>query len=326
MILPTQDDVIIALKSFMLDRLPDGTDVVQGVENRVAESIYPNFAVMTLIRTVRLSTNVDTPEDVKFTASIAPGVAAFTGSIVPAPGIPGVMPSGILTVTAVSSGTVVKGGLVTGGGVLGATFVTGQLSGTPGGIGSYAVSKAQAVRAGSLGLSYGLMTVTAVEAGAIAVGANVYGVGVTAPSIVRALGSGAGGIGTYVLGPTQTVASKTISAGVKTIRQNSTFTVQIDFHSGDATTASDMAQTIATAFRDAYAVQFFSELTGGTISPLFADDPRFTPFQNENQQYERRWVLDANLQVNQTIRVPAQYADFAGVELISVDAAYPPAP
>lgn len=320
---PTQDDVMTVLRAFMLDRLPAGTDVRQGVVNRVAEPTSPDFAIYTLIRTNRLSTNVDTDQDVKFTGTIAPGSAAFTGSIEPAPRAAGVAPYGLLTVTAVGSGTLVAGARVGGAGVASGTFITGQQGGSPGGIGTYAVSVSQEVLAGALTLSYGLMTVSAVALGMIDVGANVFGVGVSTPTVIRALGSGTGATGTYIVDPTQTFASGTLSAGGKTIRQSSSFTVQIDFHSQEPTVASDMAQTIATAFRDPYAVDFINGLSAGAISPLFADDPRFAPFQQENQQFEYRWILEAILQVNQTIRVPAQYADAAAVVLISVDTGPP---
>jgi hypothetical protein len=317
-ITPTQDDVASALRSFMLDRLPEGVDVIQGIENRVAEPTEPNFIVTWFLRTARIETNVDTPEDVKFTGAIAAATAAFTGSIAPAPREQGVMPYGILTVTAVSAGSIVEGSLLTGGGVLGQTFVTAQISGTPGGAGSYAVSRAQDIVSGSLGTSYGVLTVSAVEYGAIAVGATIFGTGVTAGTRVREFGTGTGGTGTYIVAPSQTVASRTLSAGSKTIRMNSIFTVQIDFHSGSASPASDMAQTISAALRDAYATTFFADLTGGTIMPLYADDPRYGPFNNENQQLEWRWTLDANLQVNQTIRVPLEFADSAEVVLIEL--------
>lgn len=322
---PTQDDVMTVLRAFMLDRLP-GVDVIQGIENRVAEPTSPNFAVLTLMRAIRLATNIDTDQDVKFTGTIAPGSAAFTASIQPAPRTPAGPLYGLMAVSAVGSGAILTGARVGGAGPAADTFVTGQVDGTPGGVGTYTVSVSQDVLAGPMTLSYGLMNVTAVAFGTILVGANVFGVGVASPTTVRALGTGAGLAGTYIVDPTQTFGPGTLSAGGKTIRQNSTFTVQIDFHSQDATTASDMAQTISASFRDAYAVDFINGLSAGAISPLFADDPRFAPFPNENQQFERRWILDANLQVNQTIRVPAQFADFAEVTVISVDTGppYPP--
>ena len=232
-IAPTQDDVMTALRSFMLDRLPAGVDVVQGVVNRVAEPAEPNFAVMTLIRANRIETNVDTNQDVRFTGTIAPEVADFTASIDPAPGQPGVMPSGIMTVTAVSAGSIAIGSLVAGGGVLGATFVTGQESGSAGGPGLYTVSVAQEVLSGALTAAYGLLTVRRERVRADRGGRERLRTGVATGTTVRQFGTGTGGNGTYVVSPSQAVGPVTMSAGGKTIRQNSVFTVQLDFHSGE---------------------------------------------------------------------------------------------
>ena len=45
---------------------------------------------------------------------------------------------------------------------------------------------------------------------------------------------------------------------------------------------------------------------------------------NDQQQYEWRWVVEAMLQANQVVSVPQQFADQVTVEIISVDASYPP--
>ena len=45
-------------------------------------------------------------------------------------------------------------------------------------------------------------------------------------------------------------------------------------------------------FRSSYAVDFFAAL-GGAITPLFASDPRQMPFVNAEQQYEDRYVIEA---------------------------------
>src|ERR1044072_5841847 len=63
-------------------------------------------------------------------SSIAASTFSVTGSIA----------GNVLTVTAVGSGTVVPGGTISGTGVATGTQVVSQLSGTPGGIGTYAVS------------------------------------------------------------------------------------------------------------------------------------------------------------------------------------------
>lgn len=166
------------------------------------------------------------------------------------------------------------------------------------------------------------LTVTAMRAGSspIAAGRTLFGVGVLANTVISALLTGTGGIGTYKLDKSQTVASRLLSAGSASFRQATQVTVQIDVH-GPA--GADNAQTIATLMRDAYAVDAFAA-SNPNIIPLHADDPRQLPFTNAEQQYEDRWVLEALIQANQTVsRIPLQFADVVEVELIEVDTTYP---
>lgn len=149
--------------------------------------------------------------------------------------------------------------------------------------------------------------------GTINVGAVVFGTGVEDATIVQAQTSGPpGGAGTYTVSKSQTVGPVLMAAGQKSIEEGAKVTVQIDVHTED-NTASDLAQTISATLRDPYGVSLF----GGTgVSPLYADDPRYMPFVNENQQSEWRWVLEACFQVNQIVVVPKQYADAVDVDLV----------
>lgn len=169
-----------------------------------------------------------------------------------------------------------------------------------------------------------LMTITAVApgyVGELAVGSVVFGVGVAAGTVVTALGTGGGGIGTYTVAPSQTIASRALAAGVQTKMQETEVVYQLDVHGPNS---SDFAQTISTMFRDPYAVDQFAT-SGFPISPLYADDPAQRPFVNENQQVENRWALDAHLQANITVSVAQQASDVLSVEAISVEAPpYPP--
>jgi len=169
-----------------------------------------------------------------------------------------------------------------------------------------------------------LMSVSDVLSGEIALGANIFGVGVAANTVVVAFGTGTGGLGTYTVSVSQSVGSETLSAGQMTITQGAEITVQLDFHSADLT-AADMAQAVSTALRDPYGTTFFAGLAEplNGVSPLYADDPKQTPFINEAQQYEWRWVLDAHLFIAQTVTVPQEYADSAVIDLIDVPVQYP---
>ena len=172
------------------------------------------------------------------------------------------------------------------------------------------------------------LTVTAVDAGTLAAGATVFGTGVAAGTrVVQQLsGSPPGGAGTYQVSPSQTAAAQTFSAGRNTLTQTAEIMVQIDLHSPDSL-AGDFAQTVSTALRDEYGVDFFAGLAAplNGVVPYHADDPRQVPFINAEQQWEFRWTLDAVLGIDQVVAVPQEYADSAAVVTKDVSALYPPA-
>lgn len=61
------------------------------------------------------------------------------------------------------------------------------------------------------GISGTTLTVTSVSNGTLAVGQEVFGVGVTNETVITALGTGTGGAGTYTINISQTVASENMS-------------------------------------------------------------------------------------------------------------------
>lgn len=175
-------------------------------------------------------------------------------------------------------------------------------------------------------ISGSTMTITAVSPfskGSIVLGGRIFGVNVAANTTVVAFVSGSGGIGTYTVSPTQTLGPQTLSAGRKSMVQSARATVQLDFHSGDDTLASGMAQTVSTLLRDEYGVTSFANQPSSVV-PLLADDPRQMPYLNAEQQYEWRWILEAQFQVNQQVSVPQEFADAVNVGLIEIDSHYPP--
>lgn len=168
------------------------------------------------------------------------------------------------------------------------------------------------------------LTVTNVAFGTIQVGATVFGTGAAAGTKITALDGGTGGTGAYTVNVAQTIPGQTLSSGGKSITQGAQVCIQLDFHSADVGTAGDMAQTVSTLLRDAFGVESFAAQDPPVAVPLYADDPRQAPFMNAEQQFEWRWIVEAMLQVNQTVTVPKQYADVVEVGLISVEAEYPP--
>jgi hypothetical protein len=142
------------------------------------------------------------PTGAVVTGAIAASTASVTGSIT----------GDILTVTAVGSGVLVPGGTLSGTNVLTGTQIFDQLTGTAGGVGTYRVSVPQTVASTTIAETYGTLTVSAVTSGALAIGDVLSGTSVTAGTYISALGTGVGGVGTYIVSPTGTTASTTITA------------------------------------------------------------------------------------------------------------------
>jgi hypothetical protein len=164
------------------------------------------------------------------------------------------------------------------------------------------------------------LTVTAVEFGTIGFGQIVFGVGVSALTRIIALGTGTGGVGTYSLSSAQTVSSRPMASGSGNVMQPVMSSVQLDVYGPNS---GDNAQTISTLFRDRFAVDAFAA-SGYDVTPLFVSDPRQLPYSNENQQVENRWVIDAQMQANQAVSgIPQQFADQLVVTVTDVQAAYP---
>jgi hypothetical protein len=126
----------------------------------------------------------------------------------------------ILTVTAVSTGTLYPGVILTGpAGIATGTTIISQL--TPllageatGGIGRYLLSiGGQTVASGTVVGTYGILTLTTVATGNFAVGDILSGTGVTANTQITQFLTGTGGTGsTAVVNYTQTASSGTLTA------------------------------------------------------------------------------------------------------------------
>lgn len=167
------------------------------------------------------------------------------------------------------------------------------------------------------------MTVTAVDprfSGRIAPGLQIFGPGLAADTQVVSNGTGTGGVGTYTISPSQTIGSETMACGTAGLLQKTDVVMQCDVHGPNS---SDNAQVIATAMRDDVAQQYFDPDTTG-VAPLYADDPRQVPFVNGENQYETRWIVDCHLQANILVVFPQEFAAAVEVDVISVDATYPP--
>lgn len=140
----------------------------------------------------------------------SPSAAVFTGSI-----------SGTtLTVTAITNGTIGVNQALFGVGITQETVITALGTGT-GGVGTYTINVSQTVASEQMNsatvgavvtgsISGTTLTVTAVTSGTLYVGQTIQGSGVTAQTIITALGTGTGGAGTYTVNYSQTVSSTTL--------------------------------------------------------------------------------------------------------------------
>jgi hypothetical protein len=163
------------------------------------------------------------------------------------------------------------------------------------------------------------LTVTEMSLGTITVGATLFGIGILAGTTITAEGTGTGGIGTYTVSQSQTVASEVMACGSVNMLQKTQATVQIDVY-GPA--SADNTQIITTAFRDSFAVDAF-QASGFDVSPLYADDAHQAPFINAESQYQDRFTFKCYLQVNPIVTVPQQFADQLEATIKEVQASYP---
>jgi len=140
----------------------------------------------------------------------SPSSAVFTGST-----------SGTtLTVSAITNGALAVGQVLFGVGVTQETVITALGTGT-GGTGTYTINISQplasrqmnSATAGAVitgAISGTTLTVSAVSSGTLAVGMTIQGAGVTANTIITALGTGTGGVGTYTVNFSQTITAITM--------------------------------------------------------------------------------------------------------------------
>lgn len=153
--------------------------------------------------------------------------AAVTGAIAPAIGVTAgtsTIAGTTLTVATMSSGAIVPGAGVTGSGVTTGTTIVRQLTGPAGGAGTYQVSISQTVSATAItttNAAAGVLTVSAVGSGVLTVGQNLSGGTVAAGTVITGELTGAGSTGTYIVSPSQTASSASLSAGVSAVTYDS---------------------------------------------------------------------------------------------------------
>jgi hypothetical protein len=166
------------------------------------------------------------------------------------------------------------------------------------------------------------LDITAVNpnfSGELSIGSVIFGVNVASNTTVTALGTGTGGIGTYIVKPSQTIGSETLSAGVIDIDQSTEIVFQIDCH---GPSSGDTAQVISTLFRSSFATTYCAQ-NSPIISPLYCADPRQMVFTTAAQQFDERYIVEAHLQIVPVIAIPQEFAAAATVDVVNVEATYP---
>ena len=178
-------------------------------------------AVTSAVSNLYVTTGADTAIDVRASNS---GVSIVQNLASPT-AITGNISGTTLTVTGISSGRVQVGDTLTGAGVAAGTQVL-QRTGGDGGVGStYVLSTSQTIAAESLSLGSPTasftgaiagttLTVTAVTSGSLVTGQTISGPGIAPGTTITSVTTGTGGVGTYTINVSQTVASGTVTAQV----------------------------------------------------------------------------------------------------------------
>jgi hypothetical protein len=143
------------------------------------------------------------PTSAAVSASTA-AITAQTGSSAASTIVDSVLTTGVSV-----TGLMVVGGILSGTGVVTGTMITGQLTGTAGGAGTYTVTpRDQTVASTTISETYGLFAPGTLVSGAFAVGQALSGSGVTAGTYITAASATPGD---WIVQLTQSATSETIT-------------------------------------------------------------------------------------------------------------------
>ncbi len=110
--------------------------------------------------------------------------------------------------------------------------------------------------------------------------------------------------------PVSVIGSRAITASME-------LAVQLDTY-GEG--SGGVAAQLVILIRDDYGC----EALAPDAAPFYVDDARQIPLVSGEQQYVERWTSTALFGYTPRVAVPQEFADQAIVDLISVDASYPP--
>lgn len=203
-----------------------------------ASIVLPDNAIGYMLTMGYVYANIPGPANVGDLVTYDPLTGALN-SIVPTTTFTGTISTTTLTVTAVAAGELAVGQTISGPGVTPGTIITALGTGK-GNTGTYTINNSQTVGSATvmtttnvpapafsvtatITTSTGVDTlnVASVGSGSLAVGQQVFGVGVLPNTVITALGSGVGGAGTYTLNTSgQTVGSETMTGPANVLVPN----------------------------------------------------------------------------------------------------------
>lgn len=144
------------------------------------------------------------------------------------------------------------------------------------------------------------------------------------PQVIQGLGNGVPMPAGPFICMTATFQAR-LSTNIKTVAADLTvstmqptrYDIQIDCYGPES---SDWATTISTMLRDSYGCDALAP----TCQPLYTNDPQQMPLITAEENYLQRWLVSAVLQFNPVTTLPQQSAIVLDVELVEIDATYPP--
>lgn len=180
---------------------------------------------------------------------------------------------------------------------------------------------------GSVTVTSETLTVTTATDGELEIGQDVTMPGVTPGTTIAAFGTGSGGVGTYTLSApavaTATDVPLIVGPASMNLEEGVQLRVQIDCYGPQSTAiaagAEDWATMLSTTLRDNFGVVALAP----NLTPLHADEARFVPLEDGEDQYEERWMLEAFFQYNPVTTVPQQYANVAKLTTLDVPSQAP---
>ncbi len=138
-------------------------------------------------------------------------------------------------------------------------------------------------------------------------------------TIIEQLTGTEGGIGTYQVSVSQTLAPETLYAGLRADLVGTKWTFQLDIYGPKA---GDNTKIIEALFRSEVGVELIGSAVSWDIVPLYCDEARQMPLVDGEEQYEQRFTMDACLQVSPVIGTPQQFATSVHVHTVEAGPIY----